>query len=339
MMAPRLLLGSAVGLILAPGIRADEKPGAAAAQAPTAAAMRPVAERGLAAVEREGLAWWKVRKCNGCHHGGFLLWTHYEAERRGFDVDAGKLQAWTKQAFDFYLAKAKDHRANKNGHVEGMSILLGRPAPATADAEEPPPLKTVADLVALAQHDDGSYKYAGQPLHRSDAENVEVTTLWSILTLAPFDRVAGSYVKQREQSLGWLRKVNAGDSNEAVVLRLLVEHKVGEAAKAKALLEQLQKQQNADGGWSWTKGRPSEAYATGQSLYALGQMGLGENDAAVQRAWAFLASRQKQDGAWDSPTRKPNAKDNPIAAYWGTAWATLGLVRTLPDVLAKRKPR
>jgi hypothetical protein len=80
-----------------------------------------------------------------------------------------------------------------------------------------------------------------------------------------------------------------------------------------------------------TKERPSEAFATGQSLYALGRAGVDGKDAAFQRAWAFLAATQKPGGSWQLPSRKPNVKDNPIAVYWGTAWATIGLARTVPE--------
>jgi hypothetical protein len=60
-------------------------------------------------------------------------------------------------------------------------------------------------------------------------------------------------------------------------------------------------------------------------------LGLGGEDPAVRRAWKFLLQTQRADGSWYAPTKKPNAKDNPIAAYWGSAWATIGLLHTLPQ--------
>ncbi len=51
----------------------------------------------------------------------------------------------------------------------------------------------------------------------------------------------------------------------------------------------------------------------------------------MARAWKYLVAGQRPDGSWYAPTKKPTAKDNPIAIYWGSAWAAIGLVRTLPQ--------
>jgi hypothetical protein len=75
---------------------------------------------------------------------------------------------------------------------------------------------------------------------------------------------------------------------------------------------------------------PSDSYATGQSLYALGLAGRTGSDAAVQKSWQYLLATQKADGSWPGVSKKPGVKENPIILYWGSAWATIGLARTLP---------
>jgi hypothetical protein len=96
-------------------------------------------------------------------------------------------------------------------------------------------------------------------------------------------------------------------------------------------VKELSSRQNPDGSWSWGKGFPGDPYATGQSLYALGRAGVKNDDPVVQRAWKYLLERQRPDGSWYAPTKKPENKDNPVAPYWASAWATIGLVRTLPE--------
>ena len=71
------------------------------------------------------------RKCIACHHGAFLLWSHNEARKHGFPVDAKKLDAWTTQALGLYLAGEKDALKKRNGCVETTNMLLGQVTPPT----------------------------------------------------------------------------------------------------------------------------------------------------------------------------------------------------------------
>ena len=112
---------------------------------------------------------------------------------------------------------------------------------------------------------------------------------------------------------------------------MVIEAEFGKPDRAQELARALVARQNPDGGWSWGKDFPSDPYATGQSLYALGRVGLKSDDPAVQRAWKFLLDRQRPDGSYIAPSKKPGVKENPIATYWASAWATIGLLHTLPS--------
>jgi len=105
------------------------------------------------------------------------------------------------------------------------------------------------------------------------------------------------------------------------------------AQQAKKLLAQ----QHADGGWSQLDSLKSDAYATGQSLYALNQSGqLDVTTTAYQKAIAFLLSTQLADGSWLVKTRAipfvpyvssgfPHGDDQFISAA-GTNWAIMALM-------------
>ena len=92
---------------------------------------------------------------------------------------------------------------------------------------------------------------------------------------------------------------------------------------------------NADGGWGQTRGATSDAYATGQALYALAEAGVKPGDVAVGKAQSFLAKTQREDGAWAMVSRaimrdgKPPKNLEPIT-HAGNAWAVMGLVRSSP---------
>lgn len=150
--------------------------------------------------------------------------------------------------------------------------------------------------------------------------------------------------KSREGALAWLKSTEPGkpdDLNERLVLRVLVEHKFGEPADAKRRLKELLKRQNGDGGWSAMPklGRNRDAFATGHSLYALNLTGLREEVEALERSRKFLLEAQQPDGSWHVSTlsfhpltgeSEHGEATEQVYTYWGTAWATLGLLNTLP---------
>jgi len=112
---------------------------------------------------------------------------------------------------------------------------------------------------------------------------------------------------------------------------------------------ELLARQNADGGWSARlgEGRASDAFATGQSLFALSRSGTAPDDPAIGRALRYLIAAQQVDGSWLVPTaaiHEPsgktdrNARTDSVYQFWGTAWATLGLLQTLPETVAETAP-
>src|SRR5262249_25461516 len=113
---------------------------------------------------------------------------------------------------------------------------------------------------------------------------------------------------------------------------------------AKALRPRIDRflaRQNADGGWGQLKDLPSDAYATGQALYVLSLAGVGNDQAEVRRGVAFLLAGQKEDGSWPMKGRaRPGATPSKLLVpitYFGSAWGTLGLIRSVPRQAAIRE--
>ena len=81
----------------------------------------------------------------------------------------------------------------------------------------------------------------------------------------------------------------------------------------------------------------SDAFATGQALYALAEAGRKPDDPAVAKARAFLARTQRADGSWEMASRPggpggKSAKNLAPITYVGSAWAILGLIRSAPAI-------
>ena len=94
--------------------------------------------------------------------------------------------------------------------------------------------------------------------------------------------------------------------------------------------------QRADGGWGQLPGMTSDAYATGQALYALNVAGrMSMADQAYRKGIDYLLRTQAADGSWHVKSRSiwlqpyfesgfPYGQDQFISAA-GTAWASMAL--------------
>jgi hypothetical protein len=99
--------------------------------------------------------------------------------------------------------------------------------------------------------------------------------------------------------------------------------------------------QRADGGWAQTPQLASDAYATGESLYALHQAGVPVSEPAYSRGVEFLLRTQMADGSWHVKSRSPKFQPYFQSGFpydhdqWismsGTGWATAALSYALAD--------
>src|SRR5262245_34272748 len=110
---------------------------------------------------------------------------------------------------------------------------------------------------------------------------------------------------RKERAIQFLETAKPDDELQPTVLRLILWRRLGRpGAEWKPLEQQLRSAQNEDGGWSQIKEAESDAYATGQALYALAEAGATKDDAAIRRAQSFLEKSQREDGAWAMTSRE-----------------------------------
>jgi hypothetical protein len=342
---PRPLLVAAAFSLLGPlaCLHAGDRAGPAAATvvAPASASSTPPAPDARAAVlralvflEKDGVDWMNGRApfqsgegCVSCHHVGFGLWSHREAQRAGLSVASDRIDALEKQAHGFY--------AGKDGEpVPWSQLLLGRETTGKnhlARIAWP----SIHDKILEAQEKPGHWEAGGQfpSQRRPRVESDAVATMWILLAFAGSDDLAAPVAASRARAFSWIEASPPGESNEWLLTRMLVERRLGDEKTARSLRDQLLAQQQADGGWSWLRADPSNAYSTGQTLYALALAGLPATDASLRRAVGYLLTTQQPDGTWLVPSKltskKGSTKRDYIYKYWGTAWATIGLARTL----------
>jgi ankyrin repeat protein len=140
----------------------------------------------------------------------------------------------------------------------------------------------------------------------------------------------------------WLSEAKAMTAEDRN-MQLLGLHWAGAEADDRARLARaIVAKQRGDGGWSQTDNLSSDAYATGQSLFALTEGGGVKIDsAAYRKGVTFLLSTQRPDGSWYVSSRSPKFQpffdggfpyghDQWISSM-ATGWATAALAAALPS--------
>jgi len=321
---------------------------ALAARLPAADAVpadvQKAAERSLAFLAKDGLAWKENRKCASCHHVPMTLWSLNEARRSGYAVDEKALADLTA------FSVAPDDRAKvfvqrppqaKNFMSQGALLMaLGLQAGEIKDKATRERLDKAVSALMTDQTADGSWRLGeGRP---PIVAGPGVLTTLTLLALPAQNGEKSKETKAaREKALKWLANTKPEDDLQALALRVVLRQRLGKSGKElQPLAKQIASRQNADGGWSQAKEMASDAYATGQALYALTVAGTAASDAAIKKGQAFLVKTQRPDGSWPMTSRpmKPGDKGSknlsPIT-HAGTAWGTIGLVRSAPKAPRK----
>jgi ankyrin repeat protein len=164
-------------------------------------------------------------------------------------------------------------------------------------------------------------------------------TAMAVRTLSYFATPArrDEYQKRAASAANWLA-AQSPVTTEDRVMQLLGLHWAGaHATTREKRMRELLQLQRADGGWAQTPHLASDAYATGQVLYTLSELGRTGLESERQRASAFLVRSQRDDGTWHVKSRAmkiqpyfesgfPYGHDQWISQA-ATAWATIGLAQ------------
>jgi len=315
---------------------------------PLAKARQTVA-RGLDFLQKDAAKWKAEKQCSTCHHGVMTLWALSEAKRQGYAVDSGLLAEtakWTKERLAG-IDKPRDPRPGWN-MINTTALYLAvmaqnQPGQDTLSAEE---LTQIADHAGRHLEEDGSVMTPATmspPRPQNGPPPVfqsrEVHTLLAVLAMQRegHDPKEASAVQEARKKAGvWLASTPPGEDTQALDLRLLVAVRNRKPRKElNVAIADILKRQNADGGWGQLRDLPSDAYATGQTLYALSLAGVDARKREIERAVSFLVSNQKEDGSWPMtprahPGAKPSTNPSPIL-HAGSCWAVIGLVRSIPN--------
>lgn len=305
--------------------------------------IKPAIHRGLAFLVKDALAWKSQHHCVSCHHAGLVIWSMREAERSGHVVDGAvltELTKWVAESGDGKTGVKRPAAAPKalNAKAIHFALALGAesaPDTISQDAVSQKGLKLLLKTVEGDQTENGSWvawPETRPPLFGTSHESMTALAMLAVLPAAAAGDASAKTI--RDRGAGWLAKTKTDDDPQSVAMRLVLWRRLGRPAEEwKPLVERIQRRQNADGGWSQAKDMSSDAWATGQALYALAHAGIGPGEPVVARAHAFLIKTQRGDGSWPMTSRPvkpggPGAQSLIPITSAGTAWAVIGLARS-----------
>jgi ankyrin repeat protein len=304
-----------------------------------AASPRAAIERAIPLLQKADITFSKKAGCVSCHNNTLTAMSIAAARAQGLRVDetTASSQLKTISAFADSWRERLIEGIGIPGDSETVSyILLGLaaeryPADATTDA--------MARFLKGKQLPDGRWEpLAHRPPLEASTLVVTAFAMRSLQLYAPAP-LRAEYDAAVKRAASWLANQRPSSVNDDLVFRLLglAWSKAARADVEKAA-QDLIALQRTDGGWSQLASVGSDAYATGQAVYALRESGAAAAaDPAVTRGVQFLLKTQLADGSWFVKTRAiplqpffesgfPHGRDQWISAT-ATNWATLALAR------------
>jgi ankyrin repeat protein len=308
---------------------------------PAPVALTPAATRGFEIVERTSGRYFATGGCAACHAQNIADVAATAARTKGLHVD---------EALD------ATRLTDTTGHFASPAALIERiDVPGTPDV----PLYTLLALasrayapdsmtdamvanIAAQQYADGRWHLGGvvrPPIQDGDITRTALA-IRALAVYAPPGRSA-DLRPRLDKARAWLHAAVPQTTQDWNFKLLGLAWAGVDAAQLRGDVKTLLALQRADGGWGQRAELTSDAYATGQTLFALATAGgIAASAATYQKGAKYLLSTQRADGSWHVRSRSPKfqpffesgfpyGSDQWISAM-ATGWATAALATAMP---------
>ncbi|MCW5556496.1 MAG: hypothetical protein KIT22_01415 [Verrucomicrobiae bacterium] len=311
-----------------------------------AGSVRGAIDRGLTFLARDAVAWKAEHNCSSCHHAALVVWAMNEAKGRGHapdDAVLGDLTRWLTEAGEGKTGLKRPAEAPKALNTKAVYYALGLESVTGRSDVEQEALNLLLRTVREDQTENGSWASWPETRPPLFGHSDDTVTALATLALMPAAAAGDALAKAAmEQGVGWLEKNETDNDPQSIAMRLVLWTRLGRPRDEwMPLARRIRDRQRDDGGWSQTAEGSSDAWATGQALYALAHAGLPDMEDAIGRGRAFLVKTQREDGSWPMASRPQKLGGEgadsliPITGA-GSAWAVLGLARTgFPEMSGK----
>jgi ankyrin repeat protein len=296
-------------------------------------------------LQRTATEFFKQSGCVGCHHQPFTSMAVAAARGSGIKVDEGAAAASIKMSEAQWttLQEVLVERNEIGGVVDQPLYTL------LAMAAEHYPANNLTDTlvsyIAGFQSRDGAWRLGGSSRAPMEEGTIARTALaMHALQLYGIPGRKAEFDKRIAFAREWLVKAKPETNDDTAMLMAGLHWADAGAGRAKSVGRTLVATQRPDGGFAPNANLASDAYATGESLWAFQEAAvMGVNDPAYQRGVKFLLSTQFADGSWFVRSRavkfqpyfqsgSPFDHDQWISAT-ATAWAVRAMAPAIPNAI------
>ena len=300
--------------------------------------LRPAVERTIMLIEKASAAFFAASGCVSCHAQSMTDLTAGEARLKKIPVDAAALESRSQMVRAMYSPEPLLERMDAAGAMEQIAYpLLGFSMTGYV-----PDRYTDAMVANIAAQQSASGSWHVGAAARPPAEEGDVfrtaVCLRALKAYGPPGRAAEMTARIASARV-WLESAQAATAEDRA-MQLLGLYWAGVPAHALTRLSNaVLDQQQPDGGWRQADALATDAYATGESLYALAKAGVACSSAAYQKGVRYLLASQHTDGSWFVASRSPKIQayfeggfpygHDQWISQWGTSWAALALTEAL----------
>lgn len=314
-----------------------------AAQAATPDQIRESANKAVQRMENSMAYLTPKVPCASCHHGMLPLWTLGIARDHGVTVNETLRQ---NLAVRTYSSLRNVDAAIQGTHVVDATVDVSEALAFAREVGVAPSVTTAlyARRLANFQQADGHWKTLdARPPQSYSPFMVTAMTGRTVAAFLP-ESEADEKFERLNRARQWFVSTQPVSTEDATFRVLGLAWIGGTRQEIHAAAKDLATRQNQDGGFSPMPGRPSDAYSTGEALFALKSTGFAR-DEVYTRGVDFLLRTQLEDGTWLVKTRLhevaqisppkmdtgfPHGNDQ-ITSMFGTTWAVAALSLALPE--------
>jgi ankyrin repeat protein len=292
----------------------------------------------IALLARAGTEFFTQSGCVGCHHQPLALAAFSIAKNAGLHTDEAGARGFVQMIESEWTGQREQllERADPGGAPDGE----GYAAWAMNLAGYAP--NSITDIVAVhiaAQQQQAGNWHVGDISRAPLQESEFARTARSLRLLQIYGPPArkAEFDERISRARDWLAK-SKPLTNDDAAMQMVGLHWAGAAIDLQA--KALKAQQRPDGGWAQTSNLESDAFATGETLWALRECGaIAPRDTLYTRGVQYLLNTQWPDGSWYVRSRAPKIQpyfqsgfpfehDQWISAA-ATAWAVIALAPSL----------